>query len=196
MEIDARNLVERARAGDRSALESLVVEHVPALRAFVRVRAGPALRERESCSDLVQSACREVLADLQQFEYRNEAGFRCWLYLAAERKIQDRVRHHARDRRDAAREEPLGDADGQVLDQYASFCTPSRVAIAHEELARIERALDGLPATYRDALRARHVLGLSNSEIARDLKRTPEYVRMLLARARSKLSQALDVKAG
>jgi RNA polymerase sigma-70 factor (ECF subfamily) len=187
--------LERARAGDQRALDELVVEHLPALRAFIRVRAGAALRQRESCSDLVQSTCREVLVDLPSFEYRDEAALRRWLFLAAERKIQDRARHHARDRRDAAREQRLGDEDVRVVDCYASFCTPSRVAIAREEMQRIERALDRLPANYRDALRARHVLGLSNAEIARELQRTPEYVRMLVARAQSKLAQLLDDEA-
>jgi RNA polymerase sigma-70 factor (ECF subfamily) len=192
MHPDPPTRLERARAGDLGALEELVVEHVPALRAFIRARAGAALRERESSSDLVQSACREVLADLASFEYRDDTAFRRWLYLAAERKIQDRVRHHARDRRDAAREQLLGDEDARVVDTYARFCTPSRIAIAREEMQRIERALDRLPATYRDVLRSRHVLGLTNAEIARDMQRTPEYVRMVLARAKSKLAQALD----
>ena len=84
---DPANLIERARAGSREALEALVVAHLPALRAFVRVQANRELRELESCSDLVQSACREVLADLSSFEYRGEATFRCWLYRCAERDI-------------------------------------------------------------------------------------------------------------
>lgn len=187
MEPAPRALIERARAGDRGALEALVVAHLPALRAFVRVKAGRDLREQESCSDLVQSACREVLADLPGFEYRDEAAFRHWLYRAAERKVLDRARFHHRARRDVRRQESLPASEAGLLGCYASFCTPSQQAIAHEEMARIESAMDQLPASYREVLRLRHVVGLSNEEIANQLGRTPEYARMVLARARHKL---------
>jgi RNA polymerase sigma-70 factor (ECF subfamily) len=184
-------LIERARSGDRGAIEALVVAHLPALRAFVRVKAGQELREQESCSDLVQSACREVLQDLSGFEYRDEVAFRNWLYRAAERKVLDRARYHHRARRDVRREETLPGGDAGLLGCYASFCTPSQEAVAQEEMARIESAMDELPASYREVLRLRHVIGLSNQEIASQLGRTPEYARMVLARARHKLGDLL-----
>lgn len=191
MDTTPETWIERARAGDRAVLEALVVAHLPALRAFVRVQAGRELREHESCSDLVQSACREVLADLSGFEYRGEAAFRRWLYQAAERKVQDRARYLHRERRDVRREESAPGGDAGVLACYASFCTPSQLAIAREEEARIERALDELPRSYREVLRLRHVVQLSNADIATELGRPPDYVRMLLARARHKLASAL-----
>lgn len=193
---DAAQWIERARAGSREALEALVVTHLPALRAFVRMQAGRELRELESCSDLVQSACREVLEDLSAFEYRDEIAFRYWLYRSAERKILDRVRFHHRARRDVRRERSPPADDTVLLDRYATFCSPSQQAIAREEEARIESAIDQLPATYRDVLRLRHVVGLSNQDIARELDRTPEYVRMLLARARHKLGVLLERSTG
>jgi len=185
------SLVERARAGDRAALEALVVQHLPALRAFVRMQAGQGLRDKESCSDLVQSACREVLADLSGFEYREEAAFRRWLFRAAERKVLDRARFHGRDKRDANREQALASRESGLLDCYASFCTPSQVAAAHEEQERIERAMEKLPETYREVLRLRHLLGLSNAEIAAEIGRTQDYARMLLGRARHRLAELL-----
>ena len=191
MHSNSGSLVERARAGDRRALEDLVVLHLPALRAFVRVQAGRELRDKESCSDLVQSACREVLADLSEFEYREEAGFRRWLFRAAERKILDRARFHGREKRDAKRQEALPAGESGVLDCYASFCTPSQVAAAREEQERIEAAMEKLPETYREVLRLRHLLGLSNAEIGAEIGRSPEYARMLLGRARHRLAEVL-----
>lgn len=191
MEPAQENWIERASAGDRVALEALVIAHLPALRAFVRAQAGRQLRELESCSDLVQSACREVLEDLSAFEYQGEAAFRRWLYLAAERKVLDRARFHHRARRDARRIQASPSGAAGLLDQYATFCTPSQVAIAHEEEARIEEALEQLPESYREVLRLRHIVGLSNGEIATELGRTPEYTRMILARARHKLALLL-----
>lgn len=188
-------MIERARGGSREALEALVVAHLPALRAYVRVQAGRELRELESCSDLVQSACREVLEDLSSFEYRDEAAFRCWLYRSAERKVLDRARFHHRARRDVRREQTVAEGDTRLLDCYATFCTPGHHAVAREQEERIESAIEALPPTYREALRLRYVVGLSNKEIAEQLGRTPEYVRMLLARARHKLGLRLEGRA-
>ena len=94
-------LVSRASSGDRGALDALVEEHLGRLVTFVRARAGERLRAREETLDLAVSACREVLADLEAGRELDEAHFRQWLYLAAERKIADKGRYYARERRDA-----------------------------------------------------------------------------------------------
>ncbi len=54
---------EQARVpdGDPESIEALLAEHLPGLRAYVRLRMGPDLRAKESASDLVQSACCEIL---------------------------------------------------------------------------------------------------------------------------------------
>lgn len=199
MDPNSEVLVERARTGNRPAIEALIVQHLPALRAFVRLQAGRELREQESCSDLVQSACRAALEGLSGFEYRGEAAFRHWLYCAAERKILDRVRYHGRARRDSKRKRALGQpasaGDSSLLECYATFCTPSQEAVAREEQERVERAIDELPATYRNVLRLKYVVGFSNEEIAGELGRTQEYARMFLARARQRLSLLLELKA-
>src|SRR5690606_28699201 len=66
----------------------------------------PLLRAYESESHLVQSACRELLLQAEDFEYPGEAAFRAWLYTAALHKLQKRERHlraQKRARRAAAR---------------------------------------------------------------------------------------------
>ena len=51
------------------------------------------LRARESGSDLVQSVCREILAQAHRFQHPSESAFRRWLYTTAMRKISDRADH-------------------------------------------------------------------------------------------------------
>ena len=70
---DLAALVNRATQGDSNAVEALLVEHLPALRAFVRLKAGALLLEKESCSDLAQSVCRDVLANAGRFRWGGEA---------------------------------------------------------------------------------------------------------------------------
>ena len=74
---DRRSLLyDSVTSGDARALDSLIVDYLPRLRAFVRARMDVALRRRESCSDLVQSVCRDLLAREDKFEFEGEAQFR------------------------------------------------------------------------------------------------------------------------
>ena len=72
----SRHLVTRVQQGDRAAIDALLAYHLPRLHSWLRVRIGGGLGPRESTSDVVQSACREVLENLDRFHYEGEAGFR------------------------------------------------------------------------------------------------------------------------
>ena len=76
---DVLALKEAACAGDRAALDALMVRYLPQLRAFVRLRAGPLVRVHESSSDLVQSVCREVIQNAERFRHPSESAFKQWL---------------------------------------------------------------------------------------------------------------------
>lgn len=194
----SRPLVERATRGDPPALAELLQKHLPGLRAYLRLEAGALVRAKESCSDLVQSVCREVLGDLSAFEYRGEAAFRQWLYTAALRKVMDKNRYWQQDKRDAGREAHLdGDARdsddaSRVLEQYGGFYTPSHDASMKEQLARVERAFDALSPEYRQVVTLSRIVGLSHKEIAAQLGKTEVATRHLLARAMARLSTILD----
>ena len=125
--LSSADLVGRIAAGDGAAMEQLIAQHLPRLRAFVRLRLGPQLAAKESASDIVQSACRDVLARADQFQHGGEAGFRAWLYKAATRKIADRAEYWGAQRRDPAREAPGG--DDALLGAYATLDTPSVQAL-------------------------------------------------------------------
>jgi RNA polymerase sigma factor (sigma-70 family) len=144
--------------------------------------------------DLVQSVCREVLADCAQFDYRGEPAFRQWLFQVAENKVRDRLRFLGRAKRDRARVLELNSADAAALSCYASFCSPSQNAIAREELERIESAFDELDANYQEVILLSRVIGLSNEEIAAQINQTPHYTRTLLSRGLARLTTLLDVE--
>lgn len=183
------DLLRQTRSGDRAALEQLLERHLPRLRAFVRARVGPRLQGRESCSDLVQSACREVLAALPDIEYRGEAEFRSFLFRAAWRKIVDRARFHNAEARDPDRERSLDIGDEDLA--LASFLTPSRDLQSREELGALEAAFDRLPEEYREVIIMRHIVGSSYAEIAGDLQRSEGAVRNLVYRGLARLSMLL-----
>jgi len=187
--------VTAARAGDQHAFDSLFARTMPPLIAFLRVKVGRLISARESVHDLAQSVCREVLADMKDFEYAGDAAFQKWLFQQASRKIVDRHRYLRRARRDAGREvaaDGFAETDARsILDCYATFCTPSQVAGAREELARIEAAIEKLPENQRDAVCLSRLMGLSYPEVAERLGCSEAAARALVARGLARLAQRL-----
>lgn len=193
-----RKLVESAVHGDRTAVDELLERFLPGLHAFVRLRSGRLLLAKESSSDLVQSICREVLADLKNFQYEDDAHFKHWLYVAALRKIANRYEYYRAGKRDVAKEFKPGAASGSdagnvdLLKAYRAVCSPSQHVVAREEIARIEGAFDRLPEDYREVILLSRVVGLSHAEIAKKMERNEGAVRTLLSRALARLATMLE----
>jgi RNA polymerase sigma-70 factor (ECF subfamily) len=192
---DSGKLVEEAQRGERAAIDALLERHLPGLRAFVRLRAGEQVRAQESVSDLVQSVCREALEDVGSFRYQGEAAFKHWLFTLALRKIVDRSRR-LRVRpleRAVAAGAAAGIVSGQseLLEHYATFCTPSADAAIREEVERIERAFDALGEDDREVITLARLVGLRYAEIGERMGRSEEAVRKLLARALARLGRRL-----
>jgi RNA polymerase sigma-70 factor, ECF subfamily len=196
---DLSRLAEAAARGDESAMGLLLERHLPGLRAFVRLRAGRAIRERESSSDIVQSVCREVIAHQERFRYPSEAAFKQWLYATALRKISNRAEFWKMQKRDGARElrvdghagEPSRGGDADLLACYATLSTPSRHAIAREEVERFENAFEQLSEEHREVITLAHLVGLSRAEIATELEKSEVAIRALLYRGMARLAELL-----
>lgn len=196
MKDDEEDLVLRGSRGDADAVGELLLRHLPAVRAYVRLRGGPRIRQHEDVSDVVQSVCRELLQSLRGgagFRYTGEATFRSWLFTAALRKLVERDRYYGADKRDAARlVNGAGDsAAPDFLACYQSLCTPSLVAIERETQQRIERGLDAMPEEQREVILLARLAGLSHAEIAEHLGRSEVAVRSILSRGLARLARFL-----
>jgi RNA polymerase sigma-70 factor, ECF subfamily len=189
---ESAHLAEQAARGDEVAMQRLLELHLDGLRAFVRLRAGPELRRREESSDLVQSVCREVLAQAGRFQHAGESSFRRWLYTTALRKISDRADHWRAQKREGGREQPFpSGGDAALLRRYGSFSSPSRDAIVREEVERVERAFEELSEEQREVITLAHVVGMSRAEIAAQMERSEGAVRVLLHRSLARLTEIL-----
>jgi RNA polymerase sigma-70 factor (ECF subfamily) len=187
---ELRALSERAAAGDAGAVEELLALHLPALRAFVRVRMGAPLRARESSSDLVQSVCREILTQLERFQHPSEAAFKHWLFTTAERKIADRLAYWNAQKRGGL--EPPGErALQELFEAYKSVSSPSSLVARAEEVRRVEAAFDELSPEHREVIALAHFVGLSRAQIGAQMSKSEEAVRGLLFRAMARLSTVL-----
>ncbi len=184
-----RTLVEAAAKGDSDALEELVGRHLPRLHAYVRIRMGPKLRAREASADVVQSVCRELLQDLDGFEYRGEGSFLRWLFSTALNKLRERARYYGRDKRDPGREAGLS---VEAMQAYAGIASPSQEVISAEEVDRIERVFDRLPEDYREVITLTKIAGVPYAEVAEFMGRSSTAMRMLLGRALARLAEELE----
>ena len=186
---DLESLLLRASQHDEAAVDELLERHLPALRAFVRLKAGPSLLAKESCSDLAQSVCRDVLENAERFRFGGEAEFRKWLFTTAMRKIADRAEHWRAGKRNPARERD--GLDEQELRGLASFYTPSSQAMAREELQRVEHGFAQLAPEKQEVVLMARLMGMNHAEIAKELGKTEVAVRSMLSRALAELSAHL-----
>ncbi|MEZ5962980.1 MAG: sigma-70 family RNA polymerase sigma factor [Planctomycetota bacterium] len=193
MPLDPHESVHAALRGDRQAFDSLFGRNLPRLMAYIRLQMSQAVGARESVSDIAQSVCREVLQDMDGFEFQGDEAFRKWLMMQATRKLIDKQRFYRRARRDIARERaPEGDASdseaNSIVDGCADLVSPSRLLGAREQLGRIQTAIGDLPDKQRDAVMMAKVMGMTTDEVAQELGTTAGAVRSLIARGLAKLS--------
>ncbi len=178
----ARDVVERARSGDREAFAQLMAAHERSVLRTARALLG----NRDDALDAAQEVFLRVFRYLDRFDPRRE--FAPWLYRVAVNVCRDV--HRRRARTVAA---PLDDLDPSLLatpgDQEAN-------ADAADRARAIRRALAALSPKEREAVVLRDMEGLSTAEVARALGCMEITVRSHLSRGRLKLQAALAVPGG
>jgi RNA polymerase sigma-70 factor (ECF subfamily) len=182
----------------RATIDHLLAQHLPGLTAFVRLRLGPLIRANESCADIVQSACREVLVHADRFQFDGDGNFRHWLFTTALRKITDRKRYYLADKRRAPKKDAgaMNASEDSVADCYeAAFTSPSQAAIRREDVDALERAFDRLSTEDREVVVLARIVGMTHAEIAQETGLTAGAVRTRLSRALARLAVLLRTKA-
>ena len=180
---DDRDLVERARRGDREAFGALVRRYQD--RAFNL--AYQMLRNREEALDVAQEAFARAYASLPTF--KGESSFTTWLHRIVVNLGIDSLRRTQRsgttayDDTRATPEE--GEGDLPAVDDPAAALEMKQV---RDLLAR---GMARLPAAQRAVLLLREVEGLSYEEISRLVGCNLGTVMSRLFYARRRLRQVL-----
>ena len=183
--------IRHVQEGDEAAARALFERYVPALRAQVRRNLPPSMRRKVAESDVIQEAYLAAFLSLGNFEDRGETAFRSWLAKILQHKIQDEVRRYfGTSKRDTRREQSVG---GQPLPAAPGDEDPSPImqAMASEERAAMWSAVDLLPPDYAEVLRLVHRDGLTLTEAATQMGRTPDAARKLYGRAVARLTDGL-----
>jgi RNA polymerase sigma-70 factor, ECF subfamily len=181
-EAPLRDLVDRARAGDRSALEALLHVVRPLALRYCRSRLGGAAGVGEA-DDVAQEVCLAVLHALPR--YREEGRpFLALVYGIAAHKVADA--HRSAARRPVPAELAAYGAHAADPDDG-----PEEQALRRAGEPGLLRKVAALPERQREVLHLRVVVGLSADETASALGSTPGAVRVAQHRALTALRRTL-----
>lgn len=176
-----RELVSRARNGDRDAFGELALQHeVPLYRYLLRM-----LRNPDDAADQTQEAFLVAWRNLRLFDPGRP--FRPWLYRLATNLAISMLRKRGRIVEtsidaDSVRESP-------ALASHAAG--PDRRAEAVELAGVLREALGHLPPMAAAAVHLKYEDGKSMPEIAEILGKNPGAVAVLIHRARQKLRETI-----
>ena len=167
-------LVVKARAGDRQAVEALLQRCLPSLKRWAHGRLPASARGSLDTGDLVQEAALHVLARLDVFEPRHVGAMQAYLRKSVINRIRDEVRKVTR--RPASVELPE--------EHPADATSPIEAAIEAESYERYRVALGKLSARDRKMVVARIEVQWSLNEIAQRFGlQTVDAARMAVLRA-------------
>ena len=193
MEDDAA-LVERLRAGDEDAFNTLVARHDGALRRIARTF----VRTDSAADDVVQDTWLGVVRGLSGFEGRS--SLRTWIFRILVNQARTRATRDARslpfsalEEDDAPAVEPAAfGSDGRWTSAPARLESDPETGLLSAELrAHLLRAIDRLSPDQRAVITLRDLVGLPADEVCEMLELSEVNQRVLLHRARARVRTAL-----
>jgi RNA polymerase sigma-70 factor (ECF subfamily) len=187
-ELDTRELLSRARAGDAQSMGQLLTLYRNYLTLFASTQIQRRLRRRFSPSDVVQETMLQAHRHFAQFKGESEQEFLAWLRQVLLSSLSHFVERHIlaakrNIRREVSIEENAVVANESLRNKMAATGspgeTPSAVVRQREASAILSARLAKLPPAYREVLTLRHMEELSFDDIAVRLHRSPAAARML-----------------
>lgn len=198
-------LIERARAGDASALNAIFTRHRARLRRMVDIRLDRRLQARVDASDVIQDAYLEVAQRLDEYLRDPKLPLFLWVRLVVGQRLMKVHRQHLGTQlRDAGREvslyrEALPAASSAALaaQLLGKHTSPTQAAVRAERMLRLQEALNTLDPIDREVLSLRHFEELTRAETAQVLDITEGAAAKRYVRALKRLTDLLaDMPGG
>jgi RNA polymerase sigma-70 factor, ECF subfamily len=169
-------LVDRARQGDREALEALLGAIAPSVHRFgLRMCKNP-----HDAEDVLQDTLLNVANHLGEFGGRSSLS--SWVFAITRSAC-------ARKRRGLKNRPPV---DDHPLTETPDASPSPETRVSDQQLAlALTAALDGLSDEYREVILLRDIEGLSAPEAAASLEISVDALKSRLHRARDRLRVAL-----
>jgi RNA polymerase sigma-70 factor (ECF subfamily) len=185
-------------AGDRAALQGLLILHYSEIEAAIRPRFNQELAGHVEIEDLIQDTLVDVYRGIHTYKESGSGSFSAWLRRIAENRVIDTVRRYRRRKRS-------GRAGRIDLNQQLSHTTlqgvwdwlceddnpPDRPVRLDEARQAIQVCLAGLQPDQREAVRQHYFEHLDTNEVAQNMGRSTGAIRELMRRARENLKRLL-----
>jgi RNA polymerase sigma-70 factor (ECF subfamily) len=196
-----RAALDQARAGDMTAVGPLLESYRGRLSRMVSIRMDARLNGRFDTSDVLQETFVEIARRLPRYLEEEKMPFFLWVrFLVGQKLIQFHRSHLGVEARAADREVSLNTRSAPGASSFSvasvwlaeSGGSPSRAAVAGEEHARVQEALEAMSGTDREVLVLRHFEQLSNVEVATLLEITPQAASARYVRALTRLQNVVS----
>ena len=181
-------LLARLRRRDTETLSSLVHEHA---RPLYRAARGMGFRDEEA-EDLAQDVFTTFLETLDRYEGRSQV--RTWLFGILYRKVLERRRDQAKERR----HDSIDEVFESRFDENGHWTRPpadlQRIMESQELGVAISECLEGLPAAQRSVFVFREMEGMETAEICKILDVSVTNVSVMMFRARNRLRECIEAR--
>ncbi len=188
--------VNLAVAGDRDALQRLIVEYHDLLHFAVEAKMDAATRRRIDPDDVLQDAYASVFKTISKGRFDGAGAFYKWLETIALNGLRNRRRDLKTQKRDVAREihgstEATTSYPDLIHRIAASDTSPSRHVARNEATAAVLSSLARLSDDQRDVIRLRFLESRPVAEVASRLGKTEAAVHGLCRRGIRALRESL-----
>ncbi len=184
-DIDDRELVQSARAGDRDAFRTLFERYHR--RAYALALG--VVRHPDDALDVVQDAFIKAHKYLDKFE--GNSSFYTWLYRIVMNLAIDHLRKHRRIKPVELDEQKLEDGGDESLIPRILGGNPGRALMDKQIRARIDEALAELSENHRAVIVMRELEGLSYEEMAKAMDCSKGTIMSRLFHARRNMQKRL-----
>jgi RNA polymerase sigma-70 factor (ECF subfamily) len=185
----SRELIGRARQGDREAINRLFERYYDRVYRIVRIRMGARLRNALESVDIVQNTFAKAAEKLAGFQPHDHAALINWLAAIAQHQIHDARDRVEAERRNPDREVPLDPGE----ENHASDDPSPSTIVGNSELREIyDACVEALPEPYRELILQREYAGSSWEDVCERIGTPSEgAARAMYKRAQIKLAGLL-----
>lgn len=194
VEVQDRALIERARAGDATAMDRLIDRY----RGFVRMKASSYFLAGGESDDLVQEGLIGFFKAVRDYRSDREASFRSFAELCVTRQIITAIKTAARNKHSPlntyvsfshSRAAGGSDQEMSLADILPSdpVVDPLSQVISAEELHALVECLGDTLSSLESGVLTMYLEGRSYEEIAERLACTPKTVDNALQRVKRKI---------
>jgi len=177
-QVDERDLLRRASAGDRRAFAALYDRHVDAVYRYVFFR----LRIDAEAEDVTSEVFHRALVAMPRFEPRRP--FLAFLYTIARNVVADRMR----------RERPVASYE-DALAHPSDAPGPEELASTSDDVRRLRSAIAQLTPLQQEVILLRFIEGRSTKEAAVVTGKRESTIRGIQMRALAALRERLGDQA-